>query len=100
MLKKGKKIHQSPSSKTEADEERKNWSGFYLFILFQIVSTEDWSFGVGRQQYQWEVKVYQRRQPKNIYIYIYIYKNIKRIRSKGNKGFRGLVGGFFEMERK
>ena len=26
--------------------------------------------------------------------------NIKRIRSKGKKGFRGSVGGFFEMERK
>ena len=49
MLKKGKKTHQSPSSKTKADEERKNWSGFYLFIyFFRIVSTEDWSFGVGR----------------------------------------------------
>ena len=48
MLKKENKTHQSPSSKTKADEERKNWSGFYLFILFQIVSTEDWSFGVGR----------------------------------------------------
>ena len=24
------------------------------------------SFGVGRQQYQWEMKVYQRRQPKKI----------------------------------
>ena len=26
--------------------------------------------------------------------------NIKRIRSKGKKGFHGSVGGFFEMERK
>ena len=33
MLKKGKKTHQSPSSKTKADEERKNWLGFY-FIYF------------------------------------------------------------------
>ena len=34
MLKKGKKTHQSPSSETKADEERKNWSRFYLFIFF------------------------------------------------------------------
>ena len=34
MLKKGKKTHQSPSSETKADEERKNWSRFYLFIYF------------------------------------------------------------------
>ena len=26
--------------------------------------------------------------------------NIKRIRSKGKKGFCGSVGGFYEMERK
>ena len=45
MLKKGKKTHQSPSSKTKADEERKNWLGFYFF---RTVSTEDWSFGAGR----------------------------------------------------
>ena len=45
MLKKEKKTHQSPSSKTKADEERKNWSGFFFFFLFQTVSTEDWSFG-------------------------------------------------------
>ena len=46
MLKKGKKIHQSPSSKTEADEERKNWSRhIFFFFFFQTVSTEDWSFG-------------------------------------------------------
>ena len=32
MLKKEKKTHQSPSSKTKTDEERKNWSGFYLFF--------------------------------------------------------------------
>ena len=51
MLKKGKKTHKSPSSKTKADEERKNWSGFYfiyLFIYFRTVSTKDWSFGAGR----------------------------------------------------
>ena len=33
MLKKGKKTHQSSSSKTKANEERKNWSRFY-FIYF------------------------------------------------------------------
>ena len=44
MFKKENKTHQSPSSKTKADEERKNWSGFY-FIFFRTVSTEDWSFG-------------------------------------------------------
>ena len=52
MLKKVKKTHQSPSSKTKADEERKNWSRFYFFyyyyFFFGTVSTEDWSFGVGR----------------------------------------------------
>ena len=31
MLKKEKKTHQSPSSKTKADEERKNWLGFFFF---------------------------------------------------------------------
>ena len=67
MLKKGKKIHQSPSSKTEANEERKNWPGFYLFILFQTVSTEDWSFGAGRQATVLvEMKAYQRRPNKRI----------------------------------
>ena len=34
MLKKGKKTHQSPSSKTKADEERKNWLGFFFYFLF------------------------------------------------------------------
>ena len=34
-----------------------------------------------------QVEVHQRRQNK-------------RIISKGNKGFRGSMGGFFEMERK
>ena len=66
MLKKGKKTHQSPSSKTKADEERKNWSGFY-FIFFRIVSIEDWSFGAGRQaMVPVQMKVYQRRQKKRI----------------------------------
>ena len=66
MLKKGKKTHQSPSSKTKTDEERKNWSGFYLFIyFFRIVSTEDWSFGASRQaMVPVQMKVYQRRQKK------------------------------------
>ena len=43
MLKKEKKTHQSPSSKTKANEERKNWSGFFFFFS-RTVSTEDWSF--------------------------------------------------------
>ena len=43
MLKKENKTHQSPSSKTKADEERKNWSRFFFF--FRTMSTEDWSFG-------------------------------------------------------
>ena len=47
MLKKEKKTHQSPSSKTKADEERKNWSEFFFFF-FGTVSTEDWSFRAGR----------------------------------------------------
>ena len=80
-------------------EERKNWSRFFFFSNCKDRGLM-LSFGVGRQQYQWEVKVYQRRQPKKKNIYIYIYINIKRIRSKGKKGFRGSVGGSFEMERK
>ena len=44
--------------------------------------------------------VSKKTTEKKKYIYIYIYKYIKRIRSKGKKGFRGSVGGFFEMERK
>ena len=32
MLKKEKKTHQSPSSKTKADEERKKFVKNYLFI--------------------------------------------------------------------
>ena len=69
MLKKGKKTHQSPSSKTKADEERKNWSRFYFFyyyfFFFGTVSTEDWSFGAGRQaMVPVQMKVYQRRQKK------------------------------------
>ena len=52
MLKKGKKTHPSPSSKTKADEERKNWLGFYLFI-FGTMSTRTGVLGlVGRQRYQ------------------------------------------------
>ena len=52
MFKKGKKTHQSPSSKTKADEERKNWSGFYLFIyLFfsdcEYRGLEFWGWQVG-----------------------------------------------------
>ena len=47
MLKKGKKTHPSRSSKTKADEERKNWLGFFFFF-FRTVSTEDWSFGASR----------------------------------------------------
>ena len=34
MLKKENKTHQSPSSKTKADEERKNWLGFFFYFLF------------------------------------------------------------------
>ena len=30
MLKKEKKTHQSPSSKTKVDEERKNWPRFFF----------------------------------------------------------------------
>ena len=45
MLKKVKKTHQSPSSKTKADEERKNWSRFYyilfIYLFFGTMSTED-----------------------------------------------------------
>ena len=48
MLKKEKKTHQSRSSKTKADEERKNWSRFLFIYFFWTVSTEDWSFGAGR----------------------------------------------------
>ena len=44
MFKKENKTHQSPSSKTKADEERKNWSRFFFFF-FWTMSTEDWSFG-------------------------------------------------------
>ena len=50
MLKKGKKTHQSPSSKTKADEERKNWLGFY-FIYFisdcKCRGLEFWDWQVG-----------------------------------------------------
>ena len=50
MLKKGKKTHQSPSSKTKADEERKNWLGFY-FIYFisdcKYRGLEFWGWQVG-----------------------------------------------------
>ena len=69
MLKKGKKTHQSPSSKTKADEERKNWSRFYyilfIYLFFGTMSTEDQSFGAGRQaMVPVQMKVYQRRQKK------------------------------------
>ena len=64
MLKKGKKTHQSPSSKTKADEERKNQLGFFFFF-FRTVSTEDWSFGASRKAtVPVQMKVYQRRQKK------------------------------------
>ena len=60
MLKKEKKTHQSPSSKTKTDKERKNWSRFFFF---GTVSTNDWSFGAGRQAtVPVQMKVYQRRQ--------------------------------------
>ena len=43
MLKKGKKTHQLPSSKTKADEEKKNWSGFYFIFLFSQLSIPKYS---------------------------------------------------------
>ena len=54
MLKKGKKTHQSPSSKTKADEERKNWSRFYFFYYYYFFfwdceyrGLEFWGWQVG-----------------------------------------------------
>ena len=53
MLKKGKKTHQSPSSKTKADEERKNWLGFYFIFYFlffwdcEYRGLEFWGWQVG-----------------------------------------------------
>ena len=50
MLKKGKKTHQSPSSRTKADEERKNWSGFYFILFFsdyEYRGLEFWGQQVG-----------------------------------------------------
>ena len=47
MLKKGKKTHQSPSSKTKADEERKNWLGFYFFSDCEYRGLEFWGWQVG-----------------------------------------------------
>ena len=44
MLKKGKKTHQSPSSKTKADEERKNWLGFYFFSDCEYRGLEFWGW--------------------------------------------------------
>ena len=50
MLKKENKTHQSPSSKTKADEERKNWSGFYFILFFsdyEYRGLEFWGQQVG-----------------------------------------------------
>ena len=50
MLKKGKKTHQSPSSKTKAHEERKKWLGFYFFYFFwdyEYRGLEFWGWQVG-----------------------------------------------------
>ena len=50
MLKKEKKAHQSPSSKTKADKERKNWLGFYFFYFFwdyEYRGLEFWGWQVG-----------------------------------------------------
>ena len=65
MLKKGKKTHQSPSSKTKADEERKNWLGFYFFYFFwdyEYRGLEFWGWQVGNDTSA--MKVYQRRRKK------------------------------------
>ena len=53
MLKKGKKTHQLPSSKTKADEEKKIGQDFILFFIFlglQVQRTGVLGL-VGRQQY-------------------------------------------------
>ena len=48
MLKKGKKTHPSPSSKTKANEERKNWLGFFLFFSnCEYRGLEFWGWQVG-----------------------------------------------------
>ena len=52
MLKKEKKTHQSPSSKTKADEERKNWLGFFFFFSdCEYKGLEFWGL-VGGQRYR------------------------------------------------
>ena len=47
MFKKENKTHQSPSSKTKADEERKNWLGFYFFSDCEYRGLEFWGWQVG-----------------------------------------------------
>ena len=37
MLKKGKKTHQSPSSKTKADEERKKLVKILLYFIYLFI---------------------------------------------------------------
>ena len=67
MFKKGKKTHQSPSSKTKADEERKNWSRFY-FIYF----ISDYKYK-GLEFWDWQIdngtsgneSVSKKTKPKN-----------------------------------
>ena len=65
MLKKEKKTHQSPSSKTKADEERKNWSGFFFFFSYcEYRGREFWGL-VGRQRYQCNESVSKKTKQKN-----------------------------------
>ena len=67
MLKKEKKTHQSPSSKTKADEERKNWSRIFFFFFrdCEYRGLEFWGL-VGRQRYQRKWKCIKERQNKRI----------------------------------
>ena len=48
ILKKEQKTHQSPSSKTKADEERRNWSGFFFFFFFRLWVQRTGVLGAGR----------------------------------------------------
>ena len=79
MLKKGKKTHQSPSSKTKADEERKNWSGFF-FPDCEYRGLKFWGWQVGNGTSANE-SISKKTKEK------------KRIRSKERDSV-GSVGGF------
>ena len=71
MLKKEKKTHRSPNSKTKADEERKNWSRFFFFFFFSDceyrgLEFQGWQVGNGTSANESVSKKTKKKKKKRI----------------------------------